>query len=137
MRPRMPMIAAALTALAVSPLPGQGAGTVEIGGFARYTRFDRTLGLDDAIGGGGWLGVFFAPGLALEGTGGYLSTSGPFATDRSLIPLHARLVLRRRCGLARLVGPFIFAHSRGPPWSWRPSGSGWRTIRSGYKAGRL
>lgn len=106
MRPRMPMIVAALTALAVSPLPGQGAGTVEIGGFARYTRFDRSLGLDDAIGGGGWLGVFFAPGLALEGTGGYLSTSGPIAADRSLIPLHARLVYARPVGgpVALLIG---------------------------------
>jgi outer membrane protein OmpA-like peptidoglycan-associated protein len=95
MRLRMPITVVALMALTVSPLPGQGVGTVEIGGFARYTRFDRSLGLDDAIGGGGWVGVFVAPGLALEGTGGYLPTTGPVVVNGSLIPLHARLVYAR------------------------------------------
>ncbi|MGE5156379.1 MAG: OmpA family protein [Betaproteobacteria bacterium] len=89
------MVVAALAALTISPLAGQGAGTVEIGGFARYTRFDRSLGLNDAFGGGGWVGVFVAPGLALEGTGGYLPTSGPLTVNGSLIPLHARLVFAR------------------------------------------
>jgi outer membrane protein OmpA-like peptidoglycan-associated protein len=106
MRSRTRMLVAALTALTISPLAGQGAGTVEIGGFARYTRFDQSLRLDDALGAGGWLGVFIAPGLALEGTGGYLPTSGPFTVNGSLIPLHARLVYARPVAgpLAVLLG---------------------------------
>ena len=50
-------------------LPAQSAGTIEFGGFGRYTRFDQSLGLDNAYGAGGYLGVFIAPGLAIEGTG--------------------------------------------------------------------
>jgi OOP family OmpA-OmpF porin len=106
MRSRTPLMVAALAALAISPVSGQSAGTVEIGGFARYTRFDQSLGLDDAIGAGGWLGVFIAPGLALEGTGGYLPTSGPLTANGSLIPLHARLVYARQVAgpMAVLLG---------------------------------
>jgi outer membrane protein OmpA-like peptidoglycan-associated protein len=106
MRRRTPIIAAALTVLTISALPGQDAGTVEVGGFARYTRFDRSLGLDDAFGGGGWVGVFIAQGLALEGTGGYLPTAGPLVVNSSLIPLHARLVFARPVAgpLAVLLG---------------------------------
>jgi outer membrane protein OmpA-like peptidoglycan-associated protein len=95
MRARIPAAVALLAALASAGLAAQDAGTLEIGGFGRFTRFDRSLGLDNAFGGGGWLGVFVAPGLAIEGTGGYLSTSGPLAPSGTLIPLHARLVYAR------------------------------------------
>src|SRR5262245_40266249 len=73
-------------------LPAQDAGTIEFGGFGCFTRFDHSLALDNAYGGGGYLGVFLAPGLALEGTGGYLPTTGPFIPDGTLIPLRAQLV---------------------------------------------
>jgi OOP family OmpA-OmpF porin len=95
MRSRIPAAVAILAALASAGLAAQEAGTLEIGGFGRYTRFDRSLGLDNAFGGGGWLGVFVAPGLAIEGTGGYLTTSGPLTPSGTLIPLHARLVYAR------------------------------------------
>jgi outer membrane protein OmpA-like peptidoglycan-associated protein len=92
------LIAVAVVISAALPPAGvaaQEAGALEIGGFGRFTRFDRSLGLDNAFGGGGWLGVFVAPGLALEGTGGYLPTSGPLTPNGTLIPLHARLVYAR------------------------------------------
>jgi outer membrane protein OmpA-like peptidoglycan-associated protein len=76
-------------------LPAQDAGTIEFGGFGRFTRFDKSLALDNAFGGGGYLGVFLAPGLAVEGTGGYLPTTGPFIPDGTLIPLRAQLVYGR------------------------------------------
>ena len=76
-------------------LPAQDAGTIEFGGFGRFTRFDKSLALDNAFGGGGYLGVFLAPGLAIEGTGGYLPTTGPFIPDGTLIPLRAQLVYGR------------------------------------------
>jgi outer membrane protein OmpA-like peptidoglycan-associated protein len=76
-------------------LPAQDAGTIEFGGFGRYTRFDHSLALDNAFGAGGYLGVFLAPGLAVEGTGGYLPTTGPFIPDGTLIPLRAQLIYGR------------------------------------------
>lgn len=95
MRPRSAVWFVMLAA-AAAPVTAQRAGTLEIGAHARYTRFDRSLGIDDAFGGGGQIGVFIAPGLALEGTGAYLPMSGPFTTTTagsgSLYPLHARLV---------------------------------------------
>ncbi len=76
-------------------LPAQTAGTIEIGGFGRFTRFDRTTTLDNAYGVGGYLGVFVAPGLALEGSGSYLPTSGPFVPNGSVYPLRAQLIYGR------------------------------------------
>lgn len=76
-------------------LPAQSAGTIEIGGFGRFTRFDRTTALDNAYGVGGYLGVFVAPGLALEGSGSYLPTSGPFVPNGSVYPLRAQLIYGR------------------------------------------
>src|SRR5256885_6228522 len=39
--------------LAAPPLAAQGAGTVEIGAFARYTDFDNSLAMNNAVGIGG------------------------------------------------------------------------------------
>src|SRR5437762_2859549 len=58
------VVGAALT-LAV-PGAAQRAGSIEAGAFARYTRFDNSLGVGSAIGGGGRLAVFLQPDLALE-----------------------------------------------------------------------
>ncbi|MFZ5625504.1 MAG: OmpA family protein [Gemmatimonadota bacterium] len=46
-------------------------GTVEIGGFGRWTHFADTVNAKDALGGGGRLGVFIATNLALEGEWSY------------------------------------------------------------------
>jgi OmpA-OmpF porin, OOP family len=86
---------AALFAGFTAVLPAQSAGTIEIGGFGRFTRFDQSLALNDAFGGGAYLGVFLAPGLALEGTGSYLPTTGPFIPDGNLYPLRAQLIYGR------------------------------------------
>lgn len=106
MRSRISAAVVMIAALGSAGLSAQDAGTLELGAFGRYTRFDRTLGLDDAFGGGGRLGVFMAQGLALEGAGGYLPTTGPFVADSRIIPLHARLVYARPIAgaVAVLVG---------------------------------
>jgi outer membrane protein OmpA-like peptidoglycan-associated protein len=49
----------------------QSAGSSEITGFSRYSRFDNTLLLDDRFGGGGSLGFFVLSNLALEAEGAY------------------------------------------------------------------
>src|SRR5262249_913097 len=95
MRIRIAAAVTALSALTSPMLAAQTAGTIEVGAFGRFTRFDRSLGLDNALGGGGWLGVFVAPGLAIEGAGSYLATAGPLTPNGSLYPLHARLVYAR------------------------------------------
>jgi outer membrane protein OmpA-like peptidoglycan-associated protein len=94
MRFRTVAVAVFFAGFAVA-LPAQNAGTIEFGGFGRFTRFDGSLALDNSYGAGGYLGVFLAPGLALEGTGGYLPTTGPFIPDGTLIPLRAQLVYGR------------------------------------------
>lgn len=71
------VIAASL--LAAAPLAAQEKGTVELGGFGRYTGFEsdayQVRGPDDnRIGGGGRLGYFFAKNLALELSGSYTPT---------------------------------------------------------------
>jgi outer membrane protein OmpA-like peptidoglycan-associated protein len=106
MRTRIAAVIVVLTALTVRALPAQSPGTLEIGGFGSFTRWDRSLGLDYSVGGGGWLGVFIAPGLAIEGSGGWAPTAGPSLPNGSLIPLTARLVYARPVAgpLAILVG---------------------------------
>ncbi|MBL8978852.1 MAG: hypothetical protein JNM53_10585, partial [Gemmatimonadetes bacterium] len=49
---------AALVALAAAPLMAQSAGTIEVGAFGRYTKYDTDLNFDDRVGIGGRLGVF-------------------------------------------------------------------------------
>ena len=56
MRLRIPALAAALAGLISSPATAQRPGTLEFGGFGRFTRFDASLGLRDGFGAGGLLG---------------------------------------------------------------------------------
>jgi outer membrane protein OmpA-like peptidoglycan-associated protein len=82
----------ALAVLAAAPAPGQRPGTVELGAFGRYSRFDRSLGWDNTFGAGGRLGVFIAPGLALEASAAYVSVNGPHNKPIQLVPINARLL---------------------------------------------
>ena len=104
-RPTAAVIAAMAT-LSSAPAMGQRPGTVEVGGFGSYTRFDRSLVFDNGFGGGGWLGIYVAPGLALEGSGLYIPTTSPGSADGRLIPLNARIVFAQPMAgsLAVLVG---------------------------------
>jgi outer membrane protein OmpA-like peptidoglycan-associated protein len=92
MRLYIPAIIGALAALTAAPAPGQRPGTVELGAFGRYTKFDRSLGWDNAFGGGGRLGVFIAPGLALEASAAYVSVNGPLNSNIHVVPINARLL---------------------------------------------
>jgi len=70
----------------------QRGGTVELGGFGRYTIFDKSLSLDNAVGGGGRLGVFLAPWVSLEGDGSFTKANGPNGASTSYLPIHGRLL---------------------------------------------
>lgn len=92
MRFCIPAIFTALAALTATPAMGQRPGTIELGAFGRYTKFDRSLGWDNAFGGGGRLGVFVAPGLALEVSAAYVMVNGPGNTNIRLVPINGRLL---------------------------------------------
>jgi outer membrane protein OmpA-like peptidoglycan-associated protein len=82
-----------LAALAISavPLAAQHGGTIELGGFARYGTYDADLGLDDAPGFGGRLGIFFSSKFLLEADGGLVSTKAA-GVDVDHRPFHVRLM---------------------------------------------
>jgi OOP family OmpA-OmpF porin len=87
------LAAGLLVAFAVAPVAvAQSSGTIEINGFARNSWFDDELQLDDAVGGGGSLGVFLTRNLALEAEGTYLTTPGPLGADVSNTRALGRLV---------------------------------------------
>ena len=69
-------------------------GSIELGGFGSYTRFDSTLGLREQGGGGGRLTLLSGSGwltFGLEGEGGIaMSAAGPQAVR--YIPARARLL---------------------------------------------
>src|SRR6266496_4014614 len=57
---------AAASLAAAPPLAAQGAGTVEIGAFARYTDFDNSLAMNNAVGIGGQVSVYLERVVAVE-----------------------------------------------------------------------
>ena len=83
---------AALVALAAAPLMAQSAGTIEVGAFGRYTKYDTDLNFDDRVGIGGRLGVFVLRNLAVEGDIAYGPTFSSTEVFVRNIPIHGRLV---------------------------------------------
>lgn len=92
LRPAVVGLVAALSTLAPARAVPQRPGTIELGAFARFTHFDPSLIFDDALGVGGQLDVFFARGLALEGSVVVLSTTAGATNDVSLTPIDVRLL---------------------------------------------
>ncbi len=91
---RMRGITLVLLLIAASVASAQSAGTFEITGFGRFTRFDDTLRIQEELGGGGSLGFFLLPILALEAEGAYTRThSNVTNLPVSSIPLRGRLSL--------------------------------------------
>ena len=85
------MVLLLTTATAAS---AQSAGTFEITGFGRFTRFDDTLRIQEELGGGGSLGFYLLPILAIEAEGAYTKThSNVTGLPVTNIPLRGRLSL--------------------------------------------
>ena len=92
MRARMGLLTVVLVLAGALPAHGQRAGTLEIGGFGRYTKFESKLNFDNRFGVGGLLGVFVARNVALEGDVTYVRTKSDGGAELRHTPIHARLV---------------------------------------------
>src|SRR2546427_3816305 len=82
---------AAASLAAAPPLAAQGAGTVEIGAFARYTDFDNSLAMNNAVGIGGQGSVYLEHVGAGELDGSRTSASRPTGGPGTHTPMHIRL----------------------------------------------
>jgi hypothetical protein len=70
----------------------QTAGTIEITGFGRYTRYDNALSIQEGGSGGGSLGFYPIRNLAIEAEGAYTeSHSNVTGLGISNIPIRGRL----------------------------------------------
>jgi outer membrane protein OmpA-like peptidoglycan-associated protein len=73
-RMRAPRLALALLLGTATAAAAQSAGSIDLTGFGRYTRFDDPLRIQEQAGGGGSLSFFPLTNVALEGEGAYTRT---------------------------------------------------------------
>jgi len=70
------------------PAAAQRPGTIEVGGFARYTDFDNSLAYANKLGVGARIGVFLPARFAIEGDLSRTVTDGPTVHSIHHRPLH-------------------------------------------------
>lgn len=106
MRVRVGLLTGVLALAGAVPVLAQQAGTVEIGAFGRYTKFESKLNFDNRLGVGGRVGVFVVRNLALEGDVTYTRTKSETGLELRHTPVHARLIYNVPVGerAAFLVG---------------------------------
>ena len=92
----MTTVLAASIAFPAAELHAQSPGTIELGGFARITRFDDDIRLDPQPGGGAMLAYLVGNNLALElaTSFGSSESSRPAGGNGSYLPVSLLLVLR-------------------------------------------
>ncbi|MEP6590456.1 MAG: OmpA family protein [Gemmatimonadota bacterium] len=101
MRHTGPSLLALLAMLSVAPLSAQRAGTVELGGFGRWTKFGDPLATDvinklpakNGAGFGGRLGIFLFRNLEIEGdiSRTKVDAAGAGGAHVTHVPIHAGL----------------------------------------------
>jgi len=75
---RVSVVCAVSALLLARPAAAQRTGTIEVGGFLRFTDFDNSLNISNKAGFGGRLGVFVVPRISVEAEFSTTSTdSGP------------------------------------------------------------
>jgi len=92
MRGRSGWLTGVLALAGVMQVQAQQPGTVEIGAFGRYTKFESKLNFDNRLGVGGRAGVFVIRNLALEGDVTYTRTKSQGGLELRHTPVHARLI---------------------------------------------
>ena len=105
MSSRLLALTLATMAVTTTQVYAQHRGTVELGGFARYGKYDTDLGLENAAGWGGRLGFFLSDKVFLEGDGALAATKVS-GTDVDHTPVHVRLMGNLPIGkrMAFLIG---------------------------------
>jgi hypothetical protein len=91
MKVRVLVLAAVSLPLLTRPAVAQKAGTIEVGGFGRFTDYDNSLVFSNKVGFGGRVGVFLPAHFSVEAD--YSSTSNDLAgTSVKYKPLHVLLL---------------------------------------------
>src|SRR5438128_2412179 len=88
MKVRVVVLGACAALLLAWPAAAQRPGTVEVGGFLRYTDFDNSLGYANKVGIGARIGVFLPSRFAIEGNLSRTITDGPTVQSIQHRPLH-------------------------------------------------
>jgi hypothetical protein len=92
MKVRDSVLCAASVLLLARAAAAQRPGTIEVGGFARYTDFDNSLLYTNKVGIGGRLGVFLPYRFSVEADLSRTSTDQPLGPSVHHKPLHVMLV---------------------------------------------
>lgn len=105
---------AVVAALAsAAPAAAQGRGVVDIAALARFTSFDQTLFLDDAMGYGGRFTVYFATKWTAEISASSTATKGPLDADVTYVPVHVRVnYVESISGKARMGVGLGYVHNQ-------------------------
>src|SRR2546426_8433793 len=114
------MLSRAMRLLAVAavgcalPVAAQRAGTIEVGGFARYVDFDNTLPMGDDMDIGGRVAVYLEPAVTLE-----VDLARSSQSSVTYTPLHVRAVYNGSISsrLEALVGGGYVRNWYGAPYS--------------------
>ena len=85
---RVSVVCAVSTLLLVRPAAAQRTGTIEVGGFLRFTDFDNSLNISNTLGVGGRLGVFLIPRVSVEAEVSTTSTDSGPNLDVKHTPFH-------------------------------------------------
>jgi hypothetical protein len=86
------VVLGAVSALSLAwPAAAQRPGTIEVGGFVRYTDFDNSLGYANKVGFGARIGVFLLARVAIEANLSRTITDGSTVQAIHHRPLHVML----------------------------------------------
>jgi outer membrane protein with beta-barrel domain len=92
MKVRVPVLCAATALLLARPIAAQRPGSVEVGGFLRYTDFDNSLLVSNKVGFGARIGVGLPARFSVEGDFSSVSTDRPGAGSVKHTPYHLLLL---------------------------------------------
>jgi outer membrane protein with beta-barrel domain len=92
MRTRAGLLVGVVMLAGAMPMQAQRPGTVEIGAFGRFTKFDSKLNFDNRLGVGARAGVYVIRNLAFEGDVTYTRTKSEGGLELRHTPIHARFI---------------------------------------------
>lgn len=111
MKLRVLVVAAVSLLLLTRPAASQKAGTIEVGGFGRFTDYDNSLPFTNKVGVGGRIGVFLPVRFSVEGD---LSTTSNDASGTTVkyTPMHVMLLYNYPLGESSVLVGGGYAHNK-------------------------